>query len=127
MKKAKILILSMCCLTLCACTNPNTAEPSSTVTTTATPAPVDKGNLSIDSVYAWIGYPDADFCPVFSMPEYAEDLTYTYDSEGLSIDAKKNTVKAILDGVLLNSQTVAVWANFCFSVLSLVSSAISTL
>ena len=40
---------------------------------------------------------------------------------------EKNTVKAILDGVLLNSQTVAVWANFCFSVLSLVSSAISTL
>ena len=100
MKKAKILILSMCCLTLCACTNPNTAEPSSTVTTTtATPAPVDKGNLSIDSVYAWIGYPDADFCPVFSMPEYAEELTYTYDSEGLSIDAQKNTVKAIKEGV----------------------------
>lgn len=96
MKKASILIPALLCLTLCACTS-NEAPEASSSTTTA-PAPVDKGTLSIDRVYAWVDYPDADFYPRFSMPEYAEELTYTYDTEGLLIDAEKNTVKAIKEG-----------------------------
>ena len=101
MKKASILIPALLCLTLCACTSNNSpADPSSTTSTVTTaPAPVDKGTLSIEHVYAWVGYPDADFYPKFSMPEYREELTYTYDAEGLSIDAKQNTVKALKEGV----------------------------
>ena len=101
MKKASILIPALLCLTLCACTSnevPKDSSPTTTTAVTTAPTPVDKGTLSIDNVYAWVGYPDADFYPVFSMPEHKEELTYTYDTEGLSIDAKKNTVKAIQEG-----------------------------
>ena len=73
MKKASILIPALLCLTLCACTSNNSpADPSSTTSTVTTaPAPVDKGTLSIEHVYAWVGYPDADFYPKFSMERFA--------------------------------------------------------
>ena len=116
MKKNKLLLATGLCLTLCtcaiACTGTDSPETSTEATTpetnpetlpettpeTTAPAPIDKGTLSIPTVYAWVDYPDADFYPVFSMPEYAEPLTYTYDTEGISIDAEKNTVKALKAG-----------------------------
>lgn len=79
-------------------TSPETTPETATETTPETTAPEDKGTLSIPTVYAWVDYPDADFYPVFSRPEHAEALTYTYDAEGISIDAEKNTVKALKAG-----------------------------
>ena len=91
-----LILAGLCCLS---CSNSDSKPTSDAVTTTApTVAPTDKGTLSIPSAFAWVDYPDADFYPVFSMPEYAEELTYTYDTEGLSIDAKKNTIKALKAG-----------------------------
>jgi hypothetical protein len=104
MKKSKLFLTTGLCLTLCACTiactNQKAPETTTTATTTTTtaPAPVDKGTLSIPQVYAWVDYPDSDFYPIFSIPESAEPLTYTYDTEGISIDAGKNTVKALKEG-----------------------------
>lgn len=103
MKKVSFVTMTVLCLAICTCVlscsdNESMPESTSATTTAPAPAPVDKGTLSIDRVFAWIDYPDADFYPVFSMPEYAEPLTYTYDTEGLFIDAQKNTVKALKEG-----------------------------
>ncbi len=102
MKTTRYLIITVLCIVLCICmiSCSNTGEePKDPITQTPEDTdPVDKGSLSIDSVFAWIDYPDSDFYPVFSMPKYAEELTYTYDTEGLSINAQKNTVKALKEG-----------------------------
>ena len=99
MRKFNFLIFTVLCLVLCACViscSDSTNAPDTTPT--PEPDPIDKGKLSIDDIYAWVGYPESDFYPVFSVPEYAEELTYTYDTEGISIDAEKNTVKALKEG-----------------------------
>ena len=103
MKFAKILILTALCMASCtcviSCSSNETGETTTTAATTApVPSPVDVGTLSIERVYAWVDYPASDFIPVFSIPEYAEELTYTYDTEGLFIDAQKKTVTALKEG-----------------------------
>lgn len=104
MKTTRYIILTVLSLVLClamiACTSTKEKDdPKDPVTQTPEDGnPVDKGTLSISNILAWVGYPASDFYPVFSIPEHAEKLTYTYDKEGISIDAEKNTVKALKAG-----------------------------
>ncbi len=58
----------------------------------------ENGYLIIRDVYAWIDYPVSDFYPQFTKIENTEDLTYTYNTNGLVIDPEKQTVKALQAG-----------------------------
>jgi len=76
-----------------------TAKPTATVKPVEkTPEPVDRGTLTIPAVYAFVGYPESDIFTVFSKPEMAEKLSYTFDGDGIKIDADKNTVTALKKG-----------------------------
>ena len=75
-----------------------TATTSHHETTFTVSTVVNRGELTVNNVYAWVDYPASDFYPTFSMPEYAEELAYEYDSEALEIDTEKNTVKAFKAG-----------------------------
>ncbi|MBE6607723.1 MAG: SGNH/GDSL hydrolase family protein [Ruminococcaceae bacterium] len=101
MKKTRNILVSVLCIVLClcmiSCSNTETPNDQSSEDPNSS-TPEDKGKLSIDDIYAWVDYPASDFCPIFSMPENAEKLTFTYDTEALSIDAEKNTVKALKEG-----------------------------
>lgn len=59
---------------------------------------VGRGTVKIADIYAWIGYPASDFITVFSKPQYAEKLTFSYDKSALQINEKNNTVKALKTG-----------------------------
>ncbi|MBE7065730.1 MAG: hypothetical protein E7384_07975 [Ruminococcaceae bacterium] len=76
-----------------------TAKPTATVKPVEkTPEPVDRGTLSIENVYAFLDYPASNIYPKFSIPKMAEKLTYTFDGNGIKIDADKNTVTAVTKG-----------------------------
>lgn len=82
---------------------PATEAPTATVAPTEkpaekTPVPVDRGTLTIPAVYAFVGYPASDIFTVFSKPEMAEKLKYTFDGDGIKIDADKKTVTAVTKG-----------------------------
>ena len=59
----------------------------------------DRGTLSVETVYAWLGYPAAHFFPVFSNEAYKEELSYEYDTTALTIDTQTNTVTPLKAGV----------------------------
>ncbi len=101
MKKIHIVFLYVLCLAICftmiSCSNEVPRASSSTKAQTQ--SVTDKhGTVSIRDVVAWIDGPASDFYPVFSIPENAEALTYTYDTEGLLIDGEAQTVKALTAG-----------------------------
>lgn len=80
-----------------------TAENTETETETETDAgteteEINRGQLSVSDVTAWIDYPDSDFVPVFSDPAYKEALTYEYDESAIQINGELNTVKALKEG-----------------------------
>lgn len=58
----------------------------------------DYGTLTISDTYAWIGYPASEFTPVFSAPEKAEALTYTYDESLIRLSPEDHTVTALAEG-----------------------------
>ena len=57
-----------------------------------------RGEVEIDDIYAWVGYPASDFIVSFTKPEYAEKLTFSYDTEALEINENNNTIKALKTG-----------------------------
>lgn len=59
---------------------------------------VNRGNISIESLYAWVDYPASEIDITFEYPEYEEELVYSYDETKLQIDAAKKTVKALNKG-----------------------------
>ena len=59
----------------------------------------ERGTLTVDTVYAWVGYPAVSFFPTFSDEAYKEELTYEYDASGITVDAATNTVTALKAGV----------------------------
>lgn len=54
--------------------------------------------LKISDTYAWIGYPATEFTPVFSDPEKAEELSYSYDESLISLSPEDHTVTALAEG-----------------------------
>ncbi len=54
--------------------------------------------LTISDTYAWIGYPASEFTPIFSDPEQAEELTYSYDESLISLSPEDCTVTALAEG-----------------------------
>lgn len=69
-------------------------------TFTVTTFSADNGSIVIDDVTAWIGYPASELKVVFEYEEGAADLEYSYDETKIEIDASKNTVKALAEGVV---------------------------
>lgn len=69
-------------------------------TFTVTTFSADNGSIVIDDVTAWIGYPASELKVVFEYEEGAADLEYSYDETIIEIDASKNTVKALAEGVV---------------------------
>ena len=59
---------------------------------------IDYGALTIDDVFAWVGYPENKVMPAFSIPELAEELTYEYDASGIAIDSATGAVTALKKG-----------------------------
>ncbi|MBO5702367.1 MAG: hypothetical protein J6S71_08005, partial [Clostridia bacterium] len=109
MKSLFNLIMVFMCLILCMSLAACSKDPIPAETTPAPadtdPIPeetepmVDYGTLTIDDVFAWVGYPESIILPVFSNEEHKEALTYEYDTSALTIDAEKNTVTALKKGV----------------------------
>ena len=56
------------------------------------------GTLTISDTYAWIDYPASEFTPIFSVPEKAEELTYSYDESLIQLSPEDRTVKALAEG-----------------------------
>lgn len=108
MKKLYLLIILNICaflgISLVSCTDePMQDETSASLDeTTSIPEGTtdgrDYGTLSIDDVFAWVGYPDNYVIPIFSNPECGEALEYEYDSEGIAIDPATNSVTALKAG-----------------------------
>lgn len=69
-------------------------------TFTVTTFSADNGSIVIDDVNAWIGYPASELKVVFEYEEGAADLEYSYDETKIEIDASKNTVKTLAEGVV---------------------------
>ena len=113
MKKLITFIMILSCaiigMSLVACTGDTPSTPSDTTPADTTPAPettpapdttpsIDRGELVIRDAFAWVGYPDAKFFPAFSDEQYKEDLTYEYDTTGLTINAETCTITALKKG-----------------------------
>ena len=99
-KTLAILLFISLTLPLFSCGGNNggdTTTPDTTAPPTETTAAIT-GTLQIGSLYAWVGYPDAQIAPVFTNPSEAEAIKYTYDTEGLYIDEETNTVKPLKAG-----------------------------
>ena len=100
-----VFMCSILCMSLAACSEDPIPAETTPAPADTDPVPeetepmVDYGTLTIDDVFAWVGYPDSIFFPVFSNEEYKEALTYEYDTSALTIDAEKNTVTALKKGV----------------------------
>ena len=75
-----------------------TAKTSHHETTFTVTTLIDYGELNFTDVYAWVGYPASELDYAFSKPERKEAFTYKYDTTKLTIDAEKNTVKALVAG-----------------------------
>ena len=75
-----------------------TAKTSHHETTFTVTTLIDYGELNFTDVYAWVGYPASELDYEFSKPERKETFTYKYDATKLTIDAEKNTVKALVAG-----------------------------
>ena len=75
-----------------------TAKTSHHETTFTVTTLIDYGELNFTDVYAWVGYPASELDYEFSKPERKEAFTYKYDATKLTIDAEKNTVKALVAG-----------------------------
>ncbi len=75
-----------------------TAKTSHHETTFIVTTLIDYGELNFTDVYAWVGYPASELDYEFSKPERKETFTYKYDATKLTIDAEKNTVKALVAG-----------------------------
>ena len=75
-----------------------TAKTSHHETTFTVTTLIDYGELNFNDVYAWVGYPASELDYEFSKPERKEAFTYKYDATKLTIDAEKNTVKALVAG-----------------------------
>lgn len=73
-----------------------TAKTSHHETTFTVTTLIDYGELNFADVYAWVGYPASELDYEFSKPERKEAFTYKYDTTKLTIDAEKNTVKALV-------------------------------
>ena len=75
-----------------------TAKTSHHETTFTVTTLIDYGELNFTDVYAWVDYPASELDYEFSKPERKEAFTYKYDATKLTIDAEKNTVKALVAG-----------------------------
>ncbi len=77
-----------------------------------------KGELKIDDVYAWYAngvtdkYPASDFYVTYSASGYSEEITYTYDTNALTIDAANKTVRAKQSVAAKAYEVTASSANF---------------
>ena len=98
-----VLTCALLGMSLSACTdeldsNETSVPEETSVVSAEITEPIDYGTLTIDDVFAWVGYPENFVIPTFSIPELAEELTYEYDTAGIAIDQKTNTVTALKAG-----------------------------
>ena len=74
-----VLTCALLGMSLSACTdeldsNETSVPEETSVVSAEITKPIDYGTLTIDDVFAWVGYPENFVIPTFSIPELAEEL-----------------------------------------------------